>query len=157
MRDLERLGPNARRELARFESAPGLVELVDAWPRVVGAEIARNAWPARLARDGTLHVATSSSTWAFELTHLEAELLERLTDGLEASVPKKLRFAPGPVPAFGAEGAGETTRREPLVASAKARSEAASLAAGIEDEELRKAVAGAAAASLERAAADRSF
>ena len=32
------------------------------------AAIAANAWPARIARDGTLHVATSSSAWAFELT-----------------------------------------------------------------------------------------
>jgi hypothetical protein len=157
MRDLERLGQDARRELARFEAAPGLVELVDAWPRVVGAEIARNAWPARLARDGTLHVATTSSTWAFELTHLESELLARLSEALGAGVPKKLRFAPGPVPASGAEDPGETARREPLVVGAEARSQAASLAAEIEDEELRKAVAGAAAASLERAAADRIF
>jgi hypothetical protein len=157
VKDLERLGLDARRELGRFEPAPGLVALVEAWPGAVGAEIARNAWPARLARDGTLHVVTSSSTWAFELTHLEPELLDRLSTAVGTSVPKGLRFAPGPVPAPGAEDKDERDRREPLIASAKARSEAASLTAGIEDEELRKAVAGAAAASLERAATDRSF
>jgi hypothetical protein len=156
VRDLERLGEEARRELGRFEPAPGLVELVDAWPGVVGAEIARNAWPARLARDGTLHVATSSSTWAFELTQLEPDVRSRLAKKLGAGVPKKLRFAPGPVPAPAAE-PGEKPPREPLVASAEARSHGASLAAGIEDEELRKVVAQAAAASLERAASDRSF
>jgi hypothetical protein len=156
MRDLERLGEDARRELSRFESAPGLLELVDAWPSAVGAEIARNAWPARLARDGTLHVATSSSTWAFELTHLENDVRNRLAVKLGANVPKKLRFAPGPLPAPEAEPS-ETIPRERLVASAKARSQAASLTAEIEDDELRDAVAKAAAASLERAASDRSF
>jgi hypothetical protein len=156
VRDLKRLGEEARRELARFESAPGLLELVDAWPQAVGEEIARNAWPARLARDGTLHVATSSSTWAFELTQLEADVRGRLGAKLGASVPKRLRFAPGPLPAPAADPAGAAPR-EPLVVSAKARSQAASLVEGIESEELRKMVARAAAASLERAASDRSF
>jgi hypothetical protein len=156
VRDLERLGEGPRRELARFEAAPGLLELVDAWPRVVGAEIARNAWPARLARDGTLHVSTSSSTWAFELTQLEADVRSRLAATIGEGVPKQLRFAPGPLPAPAAEPS-ETAPRERLVASAKARSQADSLVAEIEDEELRDAVARAAAASLERAASDRSF
>jgi hypothetical protein len=155
MSDLGRLGDEARRELGRFEATPGLANLVGAWERAVGTEIARNAWPARLARDGTLHVATSSSTWAFELTQLEADIVARLSATLGEGVPKKLRFAPGPLPAPAAEPAGQT-RREPLVTSAKARSQAASLAAGIEDDELREKVARAAAASLERSASDRS-
>jgi hypothetical protein len=156
MNELERLGDSAQRELGRFESAPGMLELVAAWPRAVGREIARNAWPARLARDGTLHVSTSSSTWAFELTQLEGDMLARLRTSLAEGVPKKLRFAPGPLPAAGAEPAPEAPP-DRLVASAKARSEAASLAAEIENEELRETVARAAAASLERAAADRSI
>jgi hypothetical protein len=156
MSELERLGENARRELARFESAPGLAELVTAWPRAVGAEIARNAWPARLARDGTLHVATSSSTWAFELTQLEQDMLARLRRSVSTGVPKKLRFAPGPLPARGGEPALETSP-EPLVASPEARSQAASFAAEIENEELRETIARAAAASLQRAADDRSI
>jgi hypothetical protein len=156
VRDLERLGEEARRQLAGFESAPGLLELVDAWPAAVGPEIARNAWPARLARDGTLHVATSSSTWAFELTQLEDDVRSRLVTKLGSGVPKRLRFAPGPLPAPAAEPSGRAQRKR-LVASAKARLQAASLTAEIEDEELRTAVARAAAASLERAASDRSF
>jgi hypothetical protein len=156
VRDLERLGERARRELARFESAPGLGELVEAWPRAVGPEIARNAWPARVARDGTLHVATSSSTWAFELTQLEADVLGRLRAHLQEGVPKKLRFAPGPLPEPSSPDLSGTAPRELPVASAKARSQADSLAAEIEDDELREAVARAVAASLARAASDRS-
>jgi hypothetical protein len=153
--ELERLGEEAGRELARFEPAPGLLVLVAAWPRAVGAEIARNAWPARLARDGTLHVSTSSSTWAFELTQLESDVLGRLRRELGGDVPKKLRFAPGPLPSPEVE-TGSEPANEPLVASAKARSQADLLTAGIEDEELREMVARAAAASLERSASDRS-
>ena len=156
MRELERLGEEARRELSRFEATPGLLELVEVWPRAVGPEIARNAWPARLARDGTLHVATSSSTWAFELTQLEADVLERVGSRLEGDVPKGLRFSPGPLPTPAAGPTAESSR-EPLVASAEARSQAAAVAAAIEDEELRETVARAAAASLERGASDRSI
>jgi hypothetical protein len=154
--DLERIGENAQRQLARFEPAPGLLEVVAAWPEAVGSEIARNAWPARVARDGTLHVATSSSTWAFELTHLEAEVRDRLRARLGESVPKQLRFAPGRLPSTSAESP-EDARRESLVVRPETRTQAESLAAGIEDEELRKAVAKAAAASLERGSSDRSF
>jgi predicted nucleic acid-binding Zn ribbon protein len=153
--ELERLGKEAEQELARFEPAPGLLVLVAAWPRAVGDEIARNAWPARIARDGTLHVSTSSSTWAFELTQLESDVLGRLRRELAGDVPKKLRFAPGPLPSPEGEPASEAAS-EPLVASAKARSQADLLTAGIEDEELREMVARAAAASLERSASDRS-
>ena len=156
MSELERIGENAQRELARFEPARGLIELVAMWPEAVGSEIARNAWPARLARDGTLHVATSSSTWAFELTHLEAEVRDRLRAKLGESVPKQLRFAPGRLPSPAAESP-EEGRRAPPAVRPETRKQAELLAAGIEDEDLRNAVAKAAAASLARAASDRSF
>jgi hypothetical protein len=152
---LERIGESAQRELGRFQPAPGLLEVVAAWPGAVGSEIARNAWPARLARDGTLHVATSSSTWAFELKYLETEVRERLRARLGESVPKQLRFAPGPLPSTTGESPEEGSQ-SPLTVRPEARAQAESLAAGIEDEELRKLVAEAAAASLERAASDRS-
>ncbi len=73
----DRIGADVQRELARFGPAEGMSEIVRAWPGAVGDQIARNAWPARLARDRTLHVATSSSAWAFELAQLEPKLLER--------------------------------------------------------------------------------
>ena len=85
---MDRLSEELRRELSRFGVQSGLAELVERWPGVVGASIARNAWPARIARDGTLHVATADSIWAFELGHRAAEIAARL--GVA-----KLRFAPG--------------------------------------------------------------
>jgi hypothetical protein len=80
-----------RAELGRFGPQAGMAELVERWPEAVGAEIARFAWPARIARDGTVHVSTADSVWAFELGHRAAEIGARL-GGVQ------LRFAPGPLP-----------------------------------------------------------
>ena len=55
-------------QLSRFGGQAELAELADRWPEAVGEAIARNAWPSRIARDGTLHVNTADSVWAFELT-----------------------------------------------------------------------------------------
>ena len=63
----ERIGDDVRRELGQLGPGGAIADVVAAWPEAVGDSIARNAWPARIARDGTLHVATSSSAWAFEL------------------------------------------------------------------------------------------
>src|SRR2546421_7711631 len=93
-----RIGGGVQRELARFGPAAGMTEIVRAWPGVVGDQIAQNAWPARLARDGTLHVATSSSAWAFELSQLEPKLRERLREHLGDATPSAVRFAPRKLP-----------------------------------------------------------
>ena len=133
-----------------------MAALVGAWPAAVGEDVARNAWPARLARDGTLHVSTSSSAWAFELAHLESQIVTRLRQQVGESVPPKLRFAPGPLPEPAAPAAPEAPPAPPEP-SPEARRAAAELASEIEDEELRDLVARAAAASLAGAASDRWF
>jgi Dna[CI] antecedent, DciA len=139
------------RELARFGPASGLAPIVDRWPMAVGVEIARNAWPGRLARDGTLHVHTSSSAWAFELGHLATRIRSSLGD----VAPAKLRFAVGalPEPAPAAEDA----RRPPVEPSAADLDLAREMAEPIADENLRKVVAKAAALSLASAADGRSL
>ena len=153
---IERIGSEVERELGRFGPAAGMAELVRAWPDAVGESIERNAWPARLARDGTLHVATSSSAWAFELAHLAPAVLERLRRALGTKAPAGLRFAVGRLPERSAgEERGDVRRR--LQPSAEESELARALAAGIADEELRRLVARAAAASLARASSDRRF
>ena len=136
-----------RRELSRFGPAAGLGDIVTAWPECVGAGIAANAWPARLARDGSLHVSTSSSAWAFELTNLAPSILERLQQRLGGSAPTGLRFAPGPLPEAGREPEQASKRTVPQVSEAD-RVEGARIAAAIENPDLREAVARAAEASL---------
>jgi predicted nucleic acid-binding Zn ribbon protein len=146
----DRIGAEVRRELARFGPAEGMTEIVRAWPAAVGEQIARNAWPARLARDGTLHVSTSSSTWAFELAQLAERLRERLRDAVGEGAPAALRFAPGKLPERSSEEV-ENRPRRGREATSEERELAAAMAAGIEDENLRKIVAKAALASLSKA------
>ena len=153
---MDRLDSQVRRELSRFGPVEGsIVEIVRAWPRVVGETVARNAWPARLARDGTLHVNTASSTWAFELGRLGETFLAQLRAELGEATPPALKFVPGPVPEPDAQGSEEPLPQAPDVAP-EHRAEATRLAASIEDEELREVVARAAAASLSKAAAEPS-
>jgi hypothetical protein len=143
---MERIGDEVRRELARFGPSAGMADIVAAWPEAVGEAIAQNAWPARLARDGTLHVHAADAIWAFELGQRAHEIAERA--GVE-----RIRFAPGPLP-----GPVEPPP-PPRPAAPKPLPEhlerAAEIAAEIDNEELRETVARAVAASLAREPSDR--
>jgi hypothetical protein len=152
---MEPIGDEVRREVGRFGPSFGMAELVAAWPEAVGPAVARNAWPARIARDGTLHVATSSSAWAFELAQLAPQIGERLRAALGKGAPASLRFAAGHLPEPGSEAREEVSRDIPQPGPEERRL-AASLTAGMADEELRELVARAAAASLARGAPGRS-
>jgi hypothetical protein len=149
---LDRLGDSVRGELARFPAQAEIGRIADAWPAAVGEQIARNAWPARFARDGTLHVNTSSSAWAFELGQLESEVRKKLGD----LAPKKLRFAPGPLPEGLTVPSSELAGARPDPSSDDRR-QGAELARPIEDEKLRNLVARAASATLARARSGRPF
>ena len=149
---IERVGGAVQRELGRFGPTVGLERFVQRWREAVGVEIARNAWPARLARDGTLHVHAKDSIWAFELTSRAEEIRSRLGE----DAPPRLAFTPGPLPE--ADGSvAEPADSPPLLPSAEHVAQAEALVRGIGDSELRKVVAKAAAASLARADNDRSF
>jgi hypothetical protein len=131
-----------------------MATVVAVWPTVVGPEIARNAWPARFARDGTLHVAVSSSPWAFELAQLEPELSARLAHALGEDEPRRLRFAPGELPEGSAENVPKERKSLPPP-SAEHLAQAAKIAAPVQDSDLRELISRAAAASLARASSDR--
>lgn len=141
------IGSEIRRELKRFGPAGNLAEIVAAWPAAVGPAIAANAWPGRVARDGTLHVTTGSSAWAFELTQLSDDVLARLQEHLGEVCPPALRFAVGPLPEGGdeREQVGDWTAPKPTADQAEAGER---IAAEIEDPVLREVVAKAVAASL---------
>jgi hypothetical protein len=145
---VKKLGDEVKRELARFGPEAEMPELVEAWPGVVGETIARNAWPARIARDGTLHVHTADSVWAFELTSRAPEIAARV--GVE-----RIKFAAGPLPEPAVERP-EDPRESPREPSQAALAEGARVAAVIEDQNLRRLVARAAALSLQSASDDRS-
>ncbi len=140
---MDPLGNAIRSELARHGPQAGMAELVERWPAAVGESIARNAWPARIARDGTVHAATADSVWAFELGQRAAEIAARL------GVPK-LRFAPGPLP----EPPPEAAPRRRLEVTAADDELARAIASSITDEKLRESVQKAVSFSLARGRSD---
>ena len=149
---MDRVGDAVGRELGRFGPAAGMAPVVEAWPAAVGDVIARNAWPARLARDGTLHVNTTDSIWAFELKSRAEEIRARLGE----HAPPRLAFTPGPIPEpF--EQVSAASERAVVEPGPEHVAQADSLVRVIRDEELRKVVAKAAALSLANAPDDRSF
>jgi hypothetical protein len=150
---MERLDGTVRRALrsAGVPDAGVLAEVTRAWPDAVGPAIAAAAWPQRLGRDGMLHVNAVSSTWAFELDRMGAQVLEKLRPGLGESTPPAVRFAVGPVPSEG-----PTEREERHVeTTAEDDERAMSVSAAIEDPGLREAVRKAVATSLAAARHDR--
>ncbi len=155
---MERIGKEVERGLVRAGGDEGLAlaELTACWPAAMGEQIARNAWPLRVGRDGTLHVATSSATWAFELDRMRTELAERLAAALGEGAPTALRFRPGPVPEPGAP-TDSPSPSAPPEATPEATRDAATAASAIADPELRELVARAARASLTKARSDRGF
>src|SRR5690242_6618488 len=144
---IDPLGEEVRRELRRQGPNAAMGDVLAAWEAAVGPEIARNAWPARFQRDGTLIVHTADAVWAFELGHRAAAIAERLPGS------PKLTFVAGPLPE---PAASEEAAPAPPAATLEEHRRAAEWAAAIEDEGLRKAVAKAAAASLAAARDDRS-
>jgi len=157
---MDRIGDEIQRELARGGSrdAVPLAAVTAAWPTAVGDAVARRAWPLRISRDGTLHVAVESATWAQELTLLESAVLDALRAQLVDATPVKLRFAVGPIPEQPAqlEQVGSVAVEPPEV-PAEVEAEALSAAAAIDDPELRELVARAARTSLLRARSGRHF
>jgi hypothetical protein len=157
---VERIDQEVQRTLAASGGgiALALAEITAAWPAAVGEAVARQAWPQRVARDGTLHVATASATWAFELDRLSPEIGERLRGILGDSAPAKLRFKVGPIPEPpGASTEAATQPGDAVSATPEAASEAAAIASEIEDPDLRELVARAARASLSQGRSDRDF
>ena len=144
---MDPLGDALKRELKALGPNSEMSQTVEAWPAAVGPEIARNAWPARFQRDGTLIVHTCDSIWAFELGHRAAEISTRLPGS------PKLGFVAGPLPEPAAP---EEAAPAPPAATLEERRRAAEWASAIDDEGLRKAVARAAAASLAAGRHDRS-
>jgi hypothetical protein len=120
-----------------------MAELVELWTGAVGEAIARNAWPARIARDGTVHVNTADSVWAFELGQKAAEIAAKL--GVE-----KVRFAAGPLP----EADDDEPASSPVETSPEDEERARAIASSISDENLRESVQKAVSLSLARGRED---
>ena len=71
-------------------SAPGISQLLEAWPGIVGPALAVTTTPRRLAQ-GTLTIGCSGPM-AMELQHLSAEVMQRINQYLGSQVVRRLRF-----------------------------------------------------------------
>ena len=156
---MERIGDEIQKELSRSGSrdAVPLAEVTSAWPAAVGDAVARNAWPLRISRDGTLHVAVESATWAQELSLLEGNVLEALRrqlgdDGAGRSCGSRSARSPSNRPPSSRSRSPPTV---PPEVPPEVESEATSAAAAIDDPELRELVARAARTSLLKARSGR--
>ena len=143
---MEQLGDEIRAEMHRLGADSGVGDAGHAWVTAVGPEIARNAWPARTQADGTLLVHVRDAIWGFELTQRAGEISGRLPGR------PRLRFVPGELPDL----APDPEPALPVEATPEQAREAASLAASIEDQNLRESVAKVIKAALVRASDDRS-
>lgn len=142
---MDPLGEEVRAALSRFGPQAGMAEVVERWPEAVGPFIARNAWPARIARDGTVHVNAADSIWAFELGQRSAEIASTL------GVPA-VKFAPGPLPEADAEPPPPT-----LDVAPEDVERARAIAASIGDEKLRESVQKAVSLALAKERSDHAF
>jgi hypothetical protein len=143
---MESLGDEIRAEMHRLGADSGAGDAGSAWLAAVGAEIARNAWPARTQADGTLVVHVRDAIWGFELTQRAGEISSRLP-----GCPR-LRFVPGELP----DPVPDPALPPPVEATPEHVRESTSLVAAIEDRNLRESVAKVIKAALVRASGDRS-
>jgi hypothetical protein len=67
------------------------------WTDIVGAEVAANSAPVRVA-DGTLVVVTRSSAWSHQLSFLADRVLAAVGARLPAAAVERLRFRVGVLP-----------------------------------------------------------
>jgi hypothetical protein len=142
---MDPLSREIKAELSRFGPQAGMAELVERWPEAVGASIARNAWPARISKDGTVQVHTADSVWAFELGQRSEEIATLL------GAPR-VRFAPGPLPEPDPEPVSHRVEATP-----EDEERARAIASTIGDEKLRKRVQKAVGLGLARGRDNRAF
>ena len=121
---------------------------IAAWKHAVGQGLSGHAIPVQL-QNHTLVVVVADNIWKKQLEHMRGQLLFRLNSVLGQALVKSLEFRVDPkkvglVPATQAS----TSRRQD--ANYKVPVELLTAAAGIEDEELRRAFLGAATSCVKR-------
>lgn len=81
----------------------GEAQLIQEWPAIIGAELARHCWPIKLSfprgqrRDGTLRLRVASAL-ALEIQHREPVLLERINGYFGYRAVIRLALIQGPPP-----------------------------------------------------------
>jgi predicted nucleic acid-binding Zn ribbon protein len=68
--------------------------VIEAWPELVGPQIAAVTAPESVTPDGVLRVRVATAAWANELSLMTPRILARLNDGRQGRV-KEIRWVPG--------------------------------------------------------------
>jgi hypothetical protein len=115
------------------------------WPAIVGQEEARHCQPLALRfpdpglrRDAVLTLKVDSAAWSTELSHRQAQLLERINGYFGYPAVASLRFKTGPLPRLQEEAPAPGTRERPLSKAEEERLEA--LLAAVENPGLRRSL-----------------
>jgi len=87
--------------------------LMQAWPQIVGPQIAAHAAPTEV-RANTLRVVVDSSTWLHELTLLKPILIEKLRRSSGGAIVRDVLFTIGNPPAASNPQPPSTPPREPI-------------------------------------------
>ena len=66
-------------------------EILDAWPRIVGKQIAKVTNAERI-NDGKLFIHVASSTWRSELVFLKKELIRKINQAMNQEIVKDIIF-----------------------------------------------------------------
>jgi len=66
--------------------------VLEAWGKIVGAQIAAVTQPRIITDDGTLVVGVKTHGWMQELTMMERQLIEKLAAGAPKAGVRKLRW-----------------------------------------------------------------
>jgi predicted nucleic acid-binding Zn ribbon protein len=103
-RSPRQLGAALRPARRRARPRTLLAAVQEAWPRAAGEAVVAQAEPVS-EREGIVTVACRSATWAQELDLLQADILERLNEGLE-----ERGFAGGEGPLRGLRFTADATR-----------------------------------------------
>lgn len=67
-------------------------EVLAAWPRLVGPQIAAVTQPRLIAGDGTLVVGVRTHAWMNELSLMERSLLAKLNAGSPGAAVRRIRW-----------------------------------------------------------------
>ncbi len=71
-------------------------EVVEAWPELVGPQIAAVTAPESVTPDGVLRVRVATAAWATELGLMTPRILARINAGRTGRV-KEIRWVPAPL------------------------------------------------------------
>ncbi|HEY7480817.1 MAG TPA: DUF721 domain-containing protein [Gemmatimonadales bacterium] len=70
--------------------------VIEAWPELVGPQIAAVTVPESVTPDGVLRVRVATAAWANELSLMTPRILTRLNEGRQGRV-KEIRWVPGAI------------------------------------------------------------